>query len=264
MGFRLSSASAADYPAFARLFPELEVPESTPSAKHFADVIAPQAILARDGAAVVGYAWARPRGDRMHLVHLITDAAHRRRGVGRALMDAIAERARADGFHRWMLNVKQDNVAARSLYERKGMRVVLTAVSMRVTWADAERLSEVHGVIVRPLAVADDARFEAALPLQRGENAAFRALPERLLLGAENASGPVGFAALDPTFPGASPFRVRAPEYARALLDAMQPMTLPGCDHLKLFVEGDPALEAALTAAGAEPVQLLLRMEGEI
>jgi ribosomal-protein-alanine N-acetyltransferase len=264
MGFRLSPASTADYPAFARLFPELEVPDSTPSEKYFAEVIAPQAIFARDGAAIVGYAWARSRGNRMHLVHLISDPAHRRRGVGRALMEAVAERSRAAGFRRWMLNVKEDNIAARTLYERQGMHVVFAAVSMRVTWADVARLTEMPGVSVRPHQIANDARFEAVLPLERGEIAAFRALPERILLGAENASGPVGFAALDPEFPGASPFRVRAPEYARALLEAMRPLTLPGCDHLKIFVEGDPRLEEALATAGAEPVQRPLRMEGEL
>lgn len=136
----LSRASPGGYAAFARLFPELAVPEVTPSATYFATTIVPDAIVLRHGGAVVGYACARPRGDRLHVVHVITDPEYRRRGVGRALMAAVAERARAAGFQRWRLNVKPENLAARALYERWGMKVVLASVSMRVGWSDVERI----------------------------------------------------------------------------------------------------------------------------
>lgn len=262
--FTVSSASAADYPAFARLFPELVVPDPVPSAERFAESIAPQAILLHDGDAVVGYAWARPRGERLHVVHVITDPAHRRRGVGRALMDTLAERGRAAGFRRWMLNVKPENVAARELYARCGMKVVLEGLSVRLAWADVSRLAPSLGVTTRPLAPADDARFEDALGLTRGDFSVSRALPGRVFVGAEAGGQAVGCVAFDPSFPGASVFRVKAPEHARTLLEAIRPHALPEHDCLLVFAEGDPAFEAALLAAGAEVVLRVLRMEGDL
>lgn len=100
--FVMSDATATDYEAFVGLFPELAVPDPLPSAERFAEVVAPQAIFARDGDAIVGYAWSRPRGERLHVVHVITDPAHRRRGVGRALMFELLRRARVAGLRRWM------------------------------------------------------------------------------------------------------------------------------------------------------------------
>jgi GNAT superfamily N-acetyltransferase len=260
----LSRASPGDYAAFARLFPELAVPDATPSATYFASTIVPDAILLRHGDAVVGYACSRPRGDRLHVVHVITDPEYRRRGVGRALMAAVAERARAAGLQRWRLNVKPENVAARALYERWGMNVVLASVSMRVGWSHVQRIPSTPGAFARTLAPADDKRFEDAFALSRGEVSSFRATAGRILVGAEDARGPAGVAAFDPNLPGASLFRVRSPEHARGLLEGIRSHAAPGQDHLRVFVEGDPTLEAALASAGAEAVLRALRMEGQI
>ncbi len=260
----LARASPGDYAAFARLFPELAVPEGTPSATNFATTIVPDAIVLRHGDAVVGYACARPRGDRLHVVHVIADPEYRRRGVGRALMAAVAERARAAGFQRWWLNVKPENLAARALYERWGMKVVLASVSMRIGWSDVERIPSTPGVFARTLAPADDERFEDSFALCRGEVSSFRATEGRILVGAEDAGGPAGVAAFDPNLPGASPFRVRSPEHARGLLEGIRSHAAPGQDHVRVFVEGDPALEAALARAGAAPAMRALRMEGQI
>jgi ribosomal protein S18 acetylase RimI-like enzyme len=262
--FTVSPGTAADYPAFTRLFPELAVPDPVPSAERFAVAIAQQAIFLRDVDAVVGYAWARPRGERLHVVHVITDPAHRRRGVGRALMNALAERGRAAGLRRWMLNVKPENTAARELYTRCGMQVVLEGASLRLAWADVARLEPAPGVTVRPLEPADDAHFEDALGLARGDLSACRALPGRVFLGAELGGTPVGCVAFDPSFPGAPLLRVRSPEHARALLEGIRPHAQPEHDRVFAVVEGDAALEAALVAGGAEVVLRTLRMEGNI
>jgi hypothetical protein len=74
----VSPASPTDYPDFARLFPELAVPEAAPSAERFVSAIAADALVVRDGSSVIGYAFARPRGDCLHVVHVITDPGHRR------------------------------------------------------------------------------------------------------------------------------------------------------------------------------------------
>jgi ribosomal protein S18 acetylase RimI-like enzyme len=262
--FETTPASPSDYRVFVRLFAELAVPESPPSRERFERDIAPDTVVVRNRETAVGYAWARPRGDRLHVVHVVTHPQHRRRGVARALMNAVAERGRAAGFRTWMLNVKPDNVAARALYEQCGMRVALASVSMRLAWASVERLAPIAAVTTRPLAPADDGRFEAALGLSPGEISAFRALAGRILLGSESGGDPVGFAAFDAGGVGASPFRVSAPQYARALLDALRPHRLGGHDDVHVFVEGDPPLERGLSAAGAEAVMRVLRMEGEM
>jgi hypothetical protein len=73
-----------------------------------------------------------------------------------------------------------------------------------------------------------------------------------------------GVAAFDPSHPGAGLFRAGGPGHARALLDGIRSYAPPDHDHLHVLVEGDPALEAALTGAGAEAVMRMLRMEGGI
>lgn len=262
--FVISAASTADYPAFARLFPELVVPEAAPSAERFAEAIAPDAMFLREGEAVVGYAWARRRGDSLHVVHVVVARSHRGRGAGRALMNAVAARGRALGLRRWMLNVKPENVAARALYERCGMRAVHESASIRFAWADTTRLAEAPSVVTRILAAEDDEAFETALSLSKGELDGFRTTLGRTVVGGEVEGEPVGVLAFDPSLPGASPFRLRAPEHVRPLLEALRPHARPEHDFLFAFVEGDPALESCLLAAGGRVTMRALRMEGEI
>ena len=193
---------------------------------------------------------------------MITDPAHRRQGVARTLIAAVAEQGRAAGFRRWRLNVEPDNAAARALYERCGMSVVLASVSMRIAWTDVARIEPVAGIVARPLAPADDARFEDALALSRGEASAYRAPAGRVLVGAEGPDGPVGVIAYDPIH--ARLLRVRVPGHTRVLLDAIRPYAQPDHDSVNVLIEGDPALEAMLTASGAEAVMRVLRTEGDI
>lgn len=263
--FVISNATAADYPAFVRLFPELAVPDPLPSAQRFAEVIAPQAVFAREGGAIVGYASSRPRGDRLHVVHVITDPAHRRRGVGRALMQELSQRARVAGLRRWMLNVKPDNVAALRLYAECGLQIALECVQLRLAWTDVAKLpSPPVGTATAILAPSDDRRVEDALGLGPGDLSSCRVSPGRVFLGASADGVPVACVAFDPAFPGAPVLRARSPWHARALLDGLLPHALPQHQGLFVFLEGDPALESALVGVGAELTMRVLRMEGDI
>jgi GNAT superfamily N-acetyltransferase len=265
--FTVVPGSLERYPDFVRLFPELEVPDRTPPLEYFIAHIVEESFFVLDGPEVVGYAWVRVRGDALHLVHVIVAPSHRRHGVGRALMAAAAERARALGLTRWFLNVKPDNVAARALYEACGLTGQSPGASVRITWADVERLPvSTHTLDTRPLEPEEDGAFEEALGFGRSELAAFRVLG-RIVIGTEDLDDgrrPVGVAALDAPFPGASPFRVRAPEFARHLLEGIRTRALPQFDHISLFVEGDPALEATLSSAGAVATMRILRMSGDV
>lgn len=264
-GFVISNATAADYPAFVRLFPELAVHDPIPSAERFAETIAPQAIFAREGDTIVGYASWRPRGERLHVVHVITDPAHRRRGVGRVLMLDLSKRARAAGLRRWMLNVKPENDAALKLYAACGMQTVLESVQLRLAWVDIAKLpTPPAGATTGSLAPSDDRRVEDALGLAPGDFSACRATPGRVFLGAMVDGVPVGCVAFDPAFPGAPVLRARSPGHARAILESLRPHAPPQHDRLFMFLEGDPALESILVGVGAEVMLRVLRMEGDV
>lgn len=62
------------------------------------------------------HAWS-PR-EVCYLQDLFVDAAARRQGCGRALIAAVADEARARGSFRLYWTTKEDNAAARRLYDR--------------------------------------------------------------------------------------------------------------------------------------------------
>jgi GNAT superfamily N-acetyltransferase len=80
-------------------------------------------LLALDGGRVAGMAVLAVRGDRGWCGGLGVVPELRGRGLGRQLMSALLERARAAGLRRLSLEVLKVNVAARRIYESAGMRV---------------------------------------------------------------------------------------------------------------------------------------------
>jgi uncharacterized protein len=54
------------------------------------------------------------------LAGIVTDPAHRRRGLARSALSVLCARLLASGSRRVMLHVAEENVAARALYERLG------------------------------------------------------------------------------------------------------------------------------------------------
>ena len=86
-------------------------------------------LVAEVNGAPVGVVWYRRFTAARHGEGFVDEATpelaiavaddHRGRGIGRALLEAIHERARADGLERLSLSVDEDNPAKR-LYERLG------------------------------------------------------------------------------------------------------------------------------------------------
>jgi len=80
-------------------------------------------LVALDGGEAVGAAGLAIRGVRGWVSSFGVVPAWRRLGLGRRLMSALVERARAYGLRQLLLEVIDGNTAAQRLYEGAGMRV---------------------------------------------------------------------------------------------------------------------------------------------
>ena len=261
--FVVRRASADDYPAFVRLFPELLVDDPVPGLDTWTSVLAPSTwIAARDGE-VLGYCFFQEYAETGYVRNVVVAKAARRSGVGRALMHATAEHLRSRGKGSWRLNVRPSNQAARALYERIGLRAKYTAKALRLPWAAAEALPE-GSAVVRDLTPDRDAALESLFDLPRGQLAAARAA-QRILLEATSSDGraSVGLSVFDPKFPGAFPFRVTELDAVTPLLTAMR-RHVPKDPHVNLVAEDDERLAALLASAGASLRDEILHMEGAL
>lgn len=73
--------------------------------------------------------------DEVHVLNVATDVEHRRRGVGRALMDAVLQLGRDRQCRLATLEVRRSNLAALGLYQSLGFR----AVGMRPAYYQDDR-----------------------------------------------------------------------------------------------------------------------------
>jgi GNAT superfamily N-acetyltransferase len=80
-------------------------------------------LVAYDGAGLAGVAALAVRGEAGWVAGFGVVPERRGAGVGREMMSALLERARACGLRRLSLEVLARNTAARRLYESAGMRV---------------------------------------------------------------------------------------------------------------------------------------------
>jgi ribosomal protein S18 acetylase RimI-like enzyme len=260
----MRDAVPSDHEDFVRLFAELKIPDPPPTLQRFAEQIAPHAFFCVESGRTLAYALWKKYGDTAHVVHVVTAPGQRGRGLGRALMREVAARAQAAGCARWYLNVKEDNAPAVALYERCGMSVAFESVHFDLPWAAIPRLPTGSAATAVAVDAASHPTIEETFALPRGLLASLAAMAGRTLLAMSEPDRVVGFAAFDPDFPGASPFRVAGTEHARPLLEAMRPHARAERTSVHLFVEDDRALAAALRAAGGSSLFRILRMTGEL
>jgi ribosomal-protein-alanine N-acetyltransferase len=85
-----------------------------------------QVLLAEDGGggAVVGYIVFWLVHDEVHVLNVASALAARRRGIGRALMEAAEEEGRRRGARLATLEVRRSNLPAITLYRAIGYRQV--------------------------------------------------------------------------------------------------------------------------------------------
>lgn len=249
-------ARADDHDVYARLIVEFGTTDPTPTVERFASHIVPTTIVAEAGGAVVGFAAWRPYGELAHFVRLVVDPAQRRRGYARALIDEVRRQAIAAGCTRWYLNVKEENVAARTLYASVGLAHQRTTHFLSLAWDAALALPR---SLAEPFVVTpdDDALVGCGVNVLR--IAAFRARGA-ILLGLRAQRG---FTAFDPAFPGCIPFAT-SPGDAGALLAAARPYARPEFPYVRISVEGDDLLATFLRARGAELLHVLLELGGSL
>ncbi|GAA0483956.1 hypothetical protein Ade02nite_96170 [Paractinoplanes deccanensis] len=96
-----------------------------PAGAAFVEAPGTLAFVAGNGPDVQGWCWGyllpRPDGATMLYLHNLEVApAHRRRGVGRALLRAFMRAGRDRGATTMFLTTGEHNTAARTLYESEG------------------------------------------------------------------------------------------------------------------------------------------------
>jgi ribosomal protein S18 acetylase RimI-like enzyme len=245
-------AAPADYDDFTRLFPELGIDDPLPPLAVWTSAFVPytRVALSVSGGQILGYCYTQEYDDTGYVRHLVVAPDARRRGVGRALMQATAQHLRAAGKTGWRLNVGSRNPAAVALYEGLGLRTLYRSHAVRFPFASADALRGAS-VAARELPPARDAEVERLFAIPRGQIAAARAT-KRLVLGATTPDGAcVGLAVFAPSVPGAFPFRVLDQAAVRPLLDFMRPHVVAH-PHVNLAIDDDDGLVSLLVAAGGE------------
>lgn len=248
-----------DYDAFVRLFAELATGDPIPERARWEAAMAPGIRFYEDGSgAVVAYTFHQVLDRAGYVRHVVVDPEHRGKRYGTAVMDALAGLFREAGCARWELNVKPDNVPAIALYRSVGMRPAYASTAVHIDWERVPTLpAPSREVAARVAAPEEDAALEAAFGLPAGTLGAARRVPDRVIVRLVDAASPgearVGVASFDPHHPGAFPFRVAEPTFARALFEGIRPHARPGDDHVGVVVEDDAALTALLVAHGARP-----------
>ena len=267
IAWRIRPATATDYEAFVRFFPELAVDDPILEERRFIAELVPTTVVAEDqSGTVVGYAYFQIMGDVAYVRHIVTAPETRRRGVGRGLMEVIADRARSEHCTTWCLNVKPQNTAAVALYERMGMDRAFESRALKIAWSKVENQGTRPDALIatRIIAPEDDRRVELAMQLVVGQLATARATGDRVLLMLEEANEVVGAAIFHPHFPGAYPFRVARPELAVPLLLAIRPHARNTDTLVNLMVEGQPNVAETLVAAGAIVHLEVVHMKGSL
>lgn len=250
----LRNAAAGDYPAFARLFDVLETGDPPYLRERFEREIMPNATVATLDGNVVGYVYFAQFGESsLHVRHLAVAAEHRRCGLGRQLLEHAHEQARAQGARTARLNVRDDNPAARALYESVGYIYLHSSVIVRLPWSRLPPADPTHSA--EPIEPPADASIEHSFALLDGTLQDARTRGRVLKVIKETAGAePLAACVFDPTFPGCPVFRVRAPDRAACATALLHAIHAYAGDQpwVQLVTEGDPELAAWLEHIGAK------------
>lgn len=254
----IREARPLDYAAIAALNGLLGVPEPVADDREWEREHMPWTVVVEEDGRVAGYALFRVFGVHGHVTQIVVAPDSRRRGHAASLMAETARRLRAAGCTRWHLNVKEDNLAARALYDRLGFGLAFAAQSLRLAPEVVTALPVHRGVHVTTAPETEAAALEGMFGLSAGALLRRRGVTLRADIGTKT----VGVARLAPVHARAAPFRLRDHRAARPFFVAMQRwIDVPS---LRVVVEGDARLTDLLLAAGGVEELRLLHLEGKL
>lgn len=141
---RVRSLTPAQREALGRLLPQLSPRLDGLAETQAARIVAsPQTalLIAERGSELVGaltLVWYDvPSGRKAWIEDVVVDAAHRRIGAGRALVDAAVAEARRAGVSQVMLTSSPARTAARALYRKEGFETAETDVfALKIDYRD--------------------------------------------------------------------------------------------------------------------------------
>jgi predicted GNAT family acetyltransferase len=200
------------------------------------------------------------------VVNLVVDPAARGQGLGRRVMEALAERFRERGCRRWVLNVKRDNAVALGLYTSLGMKPAREAVTLTVFRPQVEALPEAPlGLEVVPVVEQEWGPLSAAFRLMphKLERLSKRASHQLFRLARAGEAEPWGLGMMD-LRPGGVlyPLFAATPGHARVLMEDAARRS--GSEKLRVVVTDDAPLERLLRGAGAAVEMETLELQGPL
>jgi len=110
----------------------------------------------------------------------------------------------------------------------------------------------------------DDEEMESALAVPLGWLRRVRRLPGRAFAAARHEGKPVGVVAYEPITSSTPILRAETPAVARALLETVRHAHRPGQESVRLHIDENPALVAAVASIGGRVMMRTLRMHGPL
>jgi ribosomal protein S18 acetylase RimI-like enzyme len=276
MDLRARDATGEDYDRFVEFFAMLAAGHTPPPRALWASHLCRSSFfLETPGGETVAYAMCSPYGEHGDVRQVAVAAEWRKRGIGRQLMLAVAERLAAAGCTRWALEVREDNTAAIGLYHSVGLSPVRRQVVLRAGERTLRAIARQRSAtaVVSPAPEVDDAHAERVLGLPPGLMARMRSLrPGVLILSLDEPSGPApgphGLARWLPDIAEAygilHPFIARNVAEAGALIHSLLASDAGAANaEVEVTVE-EPGVARALEAAGAVVSERLRIMTGPL
>jgi len=260
----IREARPEDYADYARLYREVSLGEEPAEREEWDRALHRQSRFAVEAGSVVGFLRYELFDDFAYVHHLAVAPEARRRGIGLALMRRAAVEIRARGIQRWTLHVLEDNAGARELYASVGLRPAGRSTMLRVGFdALAEATPPETSRSVGPLPPERDAEAERMFRYSPGRLTRSRENPECRVAALFEADGTLlGIALHAPKQAWTHPLSVVRAEHAIPLLAGLRLWCRER--ELRVGVDDDREVEAALTRAGASVTHRSLLLGGEL